>query len=257
MSIGELFAGPARQAAAGRETAHRPWPLPDSPWVAAQTWEGLCFAHWRVPYEALRPLVPGELELDRFDGSAWLGVSAFRIAGFRARGMLPLPGLSSFPELNVRTYVTAGGKPGIWFFSLDTTSPVLAEGGRRVYRLPYFRARIRVERRGGEISVSSARSDAAGAPVVFSAAYAPAGPAAPPARGSREHFLAERYCLYAADGPRLYRAEIHHPPWPLQPARGRIELNTMAPQGVELPDEEPVLHYAERQDVLIWAPARI
>src|SRR5919205_1628427 len=116
---GGLFGAAARQAATVRRLDHRPWPLPPGRWSQAQTWENLLFAHWRVPEPELRRLVPPALELDVRDGSAWLGMTPFRVSGLRLRGMLPVPRLSTFLELNVRTYVTAEDKPGIWFFSLD------------------------------------------------------------------------------------------------------------------------------------------
>jgi uncharacterized protein YqjF (DUF2071 family) len=254
--IGEWLQTPARQAAVERVAAHRPWPVPEAPWWMAQTWDDLLFAHWRVPYEPVRALVPPDLELDRFEGDVWLGITPFCLTRVRVRGTLPVPRLSSFPELNVRTYVTAGGRPGIWFFSLDCASPVAVEVARRLYRLPYHRARMRVERAGGRIRYSSARSERSGGPVVFTADYGPVGEDFTAQPGTLDHFLTERYCLYAADGRRVYRADIHHPPWPLHRAEARIELNTMAPAGVEL-GGEPLLHFAARQDVLIWAPERI
>jgi uncharacterized protein YqjF (DUF2071 family) len=167
--------------------------------------------------------------------------------------MLPLPRVSSFLELNVRTYVTAGGKPGIWFFSLDASSRLAVEAARRTYELPYFPARIEVTRRGEWIELDSARVGNGGGPHVFSARYRPTGEESHAAPGSLEEFLAERYCLYALDERgRLHRAEIHHSPWPLQPAEATIELNTMAPQGLALPDERRLLHFARVQDVVIW-----
>src|SRR5205823_10629084 len=94
-------------------------------------------------------LVPQGLEIEQYDGSAWLGVTPFVITGFRLRGTLPLPRLSTFPELNVRTYVSVDDKPGIWFFSLDTSSLLAVEGAPRVYKLPYSQARLSTERRAG------------------------------------------------------------------------------------------------------------
>ena len=221
-----------------------------------QTWEDLLFAHWRVAAETLRQHVPAELELQTFDGSAWLGITPFRVSALRARGMLPLPGVSFFPELNVRTYVTVGEKPGIWFFSLDAASRVAVGAARRFYRLPYFHARMRVTRRDdGGIDFSSSRRDgrAAAWPFTFEARYRPAGEVFNGASGTLEHFLTERYCLYAVDGRRmLHRAEIHHPPWPLQEATAEIERNTMPPPGIDLPETQPLLHFARRQDVAIW-----
>ena len=204
-----------------------------------------------VDDEAVAGLLPAGLELDRFDGRAYLGITPFRLSGLRLRGTLPLPGISSFLELNVRTYVSAGGKPGIWFFSLDAASRFAVEAARRAYKLPYFRAEMRCVERGGRLAYTSARVDA-GRPYVFEGSYEPVGPARRARPGTLEHFLAERYCLYAVADGRLHRAEIHHPPWPLRRAEARIDLNSMPPDAVSLPDEEPLLHFSGRQDVVIW-----
>jgi uncharacterized protein len=251
----ELLTTPARQAAVQKETAHRPWPLPQEPWVMAQTWDDLLFAHYRVPAEALARHVPQGLEIDQHEGTGWLGFTPFVITGFRLRGTLPLPVISSFPELNVRTYVTAADKPGIWFFSLDTSSRLAVEGARRAYKLPYFHARMSVERRGGAIDYASER--AGGEDRRFAARYRPSGPTFNAEPGSLEYFLTERYCLYALDQGALQRADIHHPPWPLQDAEAEIAVNTMAPPGLEVPPERPLLHFARRQDVLIWSLSRV
>jgi len=218
-----------------------------------QTWESLLFAHWQVDADALRRLLPDAVRLQTHDGGAWLGITPFRVSGLRLRGTLPLPRVSSFHELNVRTYVTAGGKPGIWFFSLDASSRLAVEAARRTYRLPYFQARIRAEPDEDWIEYESARVGH-----VFSATYRPSGEVFHAAPGSLEEFLAERYCLYTVDDRRrLYRAEIHHPPWPLQPAEATIELNTMAPADLALSDEGPLLHFARVQDVVIWPLRRV
>ena len=217
-----------------------------------QTWEDLLFAHWSMPEAVLRPHVPDMLDVATFDGDAWVGITPFRVSGLRLRGMLPLPLASSFLELNVRTYVTAHERPGIWFFSLDASSAWAVEAARRMYKLPYFHAQMSVDRRGGWIDYSSSRRDHAQRPFVFTARYRPAGAVFHAESGTLEHFLTERYCLYALDRGRLARAEIHHPPWPLARAEAEIELNTMPPDGLELPDAEPLLHFSARQDVLIW-----
>jgi uncharacterized protein YqjF (DUF2071 family) len=237
-----------RQAAALENLSHRPWPPPARGWTMGQTWEDLLFAHWRIPTSVLRPRVPAGLELDEFEGSAWLGVTPFRLTNLRFRGLLPLPVASSFLELNVRTYVTAQDKPGIWFFSLDAASAVAVEAARRTYRLPYFRARMNAHRRGEEIAYECVRADEPGR--AFSARYRPAGAVFHAKPDSLEWFLCERYCLYVVDRGRLMRAEIHHALWDLQPAAAEIDVNTMPP--VELSDEEPLCHFSRRQDVVIW-----
>jgi uncharacterized protein YqjF (DUF2071 family) len=222
-----------------------------------QTWEDLLFAHWAVPQEQVLDHLPPGLELDRFDGQAYLGITPFRLLGLRSRGTLPLPLVSSFLELNVRTYVTVGGKPGIWFLSLDASSQLAVAAARRGYKLPYYRAAITASARGDWIDYTCARIDTE-RPYVFNGRYRPVGPVAPAAPGTLEHFLAERYCLYSVDADGvLHRGHIHHRPWPLQPAQAEIDLNTMAPAGIQLPDEPPLLHFSRRQDVVIWALERV
>jgi uncharacterized protein YqjF (DUF2071 family) len=239
----------SRQARSLEHTEHRPWPIAPRGWVMAQTWEDLLFAHWRVAAEELHAYVPKELELEEHDGSAWLGVVPFRLTQLRARGLLPLPRLSSFLELNVRTCVRAAdGKPGVWFISLDAASRLAVEAARRTYKLPYFHARMSATSDGDWIAYECARIAESGR--VFSGRYRPAGAASSAKPGSLEHFLIERYCLYSTDRRnRLYRAEIHHPPWPLQPAEAEIELVSISPVALE---GDPVCHFSRRQDVLVW-----
>jgi uncharacterized protein len=215
-----------------------------------QTWDDLLFAHWPLPVESLRDHVPAQLEVETFDGRGWVGVTPFRLLGLRARGLPPLPYVSQFLETNVRTYVTDGQKPGIWFFSLDASRRLAVEAARAVYKLPYFHARMSA--RGAATAGIEYRSSRFGERAELDLRYRAAGPVAPAAPGSLEHFLAERYCLYALDDGRLRRAEIHHPPWPLQPAEAELRRNTMPPHGVEL-EGEPLLHFSSRQDVVIWA----
>jgi uncharacterized protein len=237
------------------ERDHRPWPLPDRPWVQGQTWIDLLFAHWSLPIDALRPAVPAALPIDTFDDRAWLAITPFEVIGLRAQGTPPVPRLSRFPETNVRTYTTIGGRPGIYFLSLDAASALAVAAARATYRLPYHRAHMAIERTGQEIRYRSRRADPAAELIV---SYRPDGTVfrAPP--GTLEHFLTERYCMYVVDErQRIRRADIHHPPWPLQPAVADIDSNTMAaPHGIELRGE-PLLHFTARQDVVIWplAPA--
>jgi uncharacterized protein YqjF (DUF2071 family) len=252
-SILELLQAPARQSATLDVTEHRPWPLPERTWVMGQTWDDLLFAHWRAPSDALRAKLPEGLELELFEGDAWIGVTPFRVTGLRPRGLPPAPVVSSFLEVNTRTYVTAGGKPGIWFFSLDASSAPAVVGARLAYKLPYYPAYMRAESREGWIEYEATRRALRGEPAAFRARYRPAGDQLAADPHSLAHFLTERYCLYAADSKgNLKRAEIHHPPWPLQPAEAEIQENTMPPKGIALVDDDPVLHFSARQDVVIW-----
>jgi uncharacterized protein YqjF (DUF2071 family) len=235
----------ARQAGVTAHVEHRPWQLPEAPWTFAMSWVDLAFLHWRVDERELRKLVPPSVELETFDGSAWLGIVPFLMTGTRARGNPPVPRLSTFPELNVRTYVTRDGKPGIWFFSLDATSRLFVEGAKWRYKLPYHQAQMACRRIGEHVHYESARAGAA-----FSGNYRGHGDLFQAETGTLEHFLTERYCLYTEDGGRAYRASIHHPPWDLQRAEATVDLNTMSP--VALPDEEPHVLFSPRQDVVVW-----
>lgn len=236
---------------------HRPWPLPSGPWIMRQRWNRLLFAHWEIDPAVMRKLVPSVLELDVRDGRCWVAVTPFHISGLRPRALPPIPGGSSFPELNVRTYVMYGGKPGVFFFSLDAGSVMAVFGARAMYGLPYFYARMRIGVEGERVAYSCLRRHM-GKVAQFRGEYQPRGAVFDAAPGSLERFLIERYCLYSVQGRRLYRAEIHHIPWPLRAAEARIDVNTMAAAaGIDLPDESPLLHYARELDVLVWAPERL
>jgi len=246
----------AAQARSIATDAHRPWPLPDGPWLQGQTWCDLLFAHWSLSPDVLRPAIPAELPIDTFDGRAWIAVTPFEVRGLRMRGTAPLPRVSRFAETNVRTYTTVGGKPGIYFLSLDAGSRLAVAAARRTYRLPYFRADMAIDRTGDQIVYRSRRSSAPEASL--GVRYRPTGAVFRPRPGTLEHFLTERYCLYTRDGRgQLRRAEIHHPPWPLQQACADFSANTMTiTRGIE-PAGEPLLHFSARQDVLIWPLAPV
>ena len=219
-----------------------------------QIWHDLLFAHWPLSPAALRPLVPPQLTLDTFDGQCWVGVVPFHMTGIRARGFPPLPGLSRFPELNVRTYVTFGGKPGVYFFSLDAANHPAVWAARKFYHLPYFYATMISEERDGIVHYSSRRQEPA---AEFRASYRPISEVRFRDNGSLEHWLTERYCLYTTHQEQVYRCDIHHLPWPLQDAQAGIEINTVAvADGLSLPATRPILHFSCRQEVLIWPLSR-
>jgi uncharacterized protein len=242
-----------------RQAGHRPWPLPSKPWVMAQSWHELLFAHWAVPLAAIRPQVPATLSIDTFEGRAWLGIVPFRMTGVRLRFTPALSWFSAFPELNVRTYVSFGGKPGVWFFSLDAANSVAVAAARAWFGLPYFRARMDCVEKNGWIQYRSERRHRGAPPAVLRATYRPQGNTFHAQPGSLEHFLTERYCLYAAKSAgRIYRGDIHHPPWALQAAEAEIGENSMAEgAGLKLPAERALLHFARRQDMVAWAPERV
>jgi len=236
------------------EVAHRPYPISKGPWVMRQVWNDLLFAHWPVPPEVMRPLIPPQLDLDTFEGSAWVGVVPFHMSGVRLRAFTPVPYTHAFSELNVRTYVTFGGRPGVYFFSLDAASPPAVWAARNFFHLPYFNARMPFTVEGDTVTYSSTRTHRHAPPAHLEATYGPTAPVFQAQPGSIEDWLTARYCLYTTDKrEKVYRGEIHHRPWPLQPARAIFTENSMAgAAGISLPDQEPLLYFARRLDVLIW-----
>lgn len=240
------------------KVSHRPWPLPNGRWVMEQRWHDLLFAHWRVRKELLRQHVPGGLEIDTYQGQAWLGAVPFRMEGVRLRYAPAIPRTSRFPELNVRTYVKHGEKAGVWFFSLDAASKLAVTVARAWFHLPYFFARMSCEERGGWIEYISERKERNSASAVLRGKYRAEGESFHAAKGTLEHFLTERYCLYSADAEgNLKRGEIHHLPWNMQLARAEISENSMT-KGLGLALGAPeLLHFSRRQDVAVWPLRRV
>ena len=221
----------------------------------AQTWHDLLFAHWPIESAVLRRLVPQDLALDTFDGQCWIAVTPFHMSGIRLRGLPALPGLSRFPELNVRTYVTFDDKPGVYFFSLDAANATAVWGARNFYHLPYFASNMSVETREQWIRYLCRRK---GSNAEFHGRYHPIGAVQLRQEGTLESWLTERYCLYSVARGQVYRAEIHHEPWPLQDAEAEIEINTMAASaGIALPGRPSLLHFARKLEVLVWPPHRV
>ncbi|MBI2203405.1 MAG: DUF2071 domain-containing protein [Candidatus Rokubacteria bacterium] len=234
---------------------HRPWPAPRTPWLMAQVWDDLLFAHWAVRASDLRPFVPPALPVDTFDGSAWLAVTPFSVRGLRMRGLPAVPGISTFREINVRTYVTIDGKPGVFFFSLDADTLLGVQVARLWFRLPYFYASCKHDR-ADAFRFRSVRSHPDAPAAEFDGGYQPIGRPEAPTPGSLEWWLTERYCFYVAFGDgRVERVEIHHAPWPLQRAEAELHTNTMAlPLDMRLARQPTTLHYARTLDVSIWGP---
>lgn len=237
-------------------TDHRPIPLAQGPWAMLQRWHDLLFAHWALPPEQVRRVVPSQLELDLFQGQAYVAVAPFHMSGIRARFLPALPGLSRFPELNVRTYVRYRNVPGVYFFSLDAASLPAVWGARAGYGLPYFHADMSV---GGSSQIDYRSRRLQGPrPAEFRGRYWPVSEPQQREKHSIEYFLTERYCLYTVRGGKIFRGHIHHLPWPLQDAQAEISVNTMAKAaGIELPDSKPLLHFSRFLEVLIWWPERV
>lgn len=239
-----------------KETDHRPYPKPDSPWIMYQEWHNLLFAHWPLPPEVIRQHIPADLPLDTFEGQAWIGVVPFRMRWVHPRWLPSVPWLSFFAELNVRTYVKVGEKPGVYFFSLEAANPIAVQLARRFYHLPYYDARMVCQADKNEnVTYESARTHRGAPATEFRAAYQPNGAVYNAAPGSLDEWLTERYCLYThnKNGKGL-RGEIHHKRWPLQPATAEILTNSMTrPMGIALPVVEPLLHYVREIQMVAWS----
>jgi uncharacterized protein len=233
------------------------------PWIMNMTWLNLAFLHWRVPAASLETFIPKGLRLETFDGSPWLGIVPFRMSRTRVRGMPPVPGTSDFLELNVRTYVTDGTRPGVWFFSLDCQNPLAVRGARTAFYLPYMDARMSetqsVNSDHSSLEYRSVRTHLGEPPAMFHARYGDGSPSFQTQPGSLEHWLTERYCLYSADrAGRVYRGEIRHAPWKLQTAHVELLENTMAtPLGLRLPAKPDLAHVAAPLEVTAWLLTRV
>jgi uncharacterized protein YqjF (DUF2071 family) len=229
-------------------------PEPAGPWIMAQIWTDLLFAHWPIGPAALREIVPRPLEIEPYDGQAWLGVIPFGMQGVRPRGIPPLPWLSRFLELNVRTYVTLGGVSGVYFFSLDAGNPLAVAAARRWFHLPYYRARMQWRTHQGVVEYRSRRTHRAAPSAELAVDYRPRGAPFTASHGSFAEWATERYRLYTTDAQgAMWTAEIRHPRWSLQEADATFRINTMTQAlGLGLPASEPILHFARRQGVHVW-----
>ena len=226
---------------------------PRGPGLMHQNWGSLLFMHWPISASELRSLIPHQLSIDEFDGTAWIAVVPFTMWGIRPVGLPPVPGLSAFHELNVRTYVTYQGVPGVWFFSLDANSKLAVWGARRFYSLPYRFAQMTLNRTGKTIHYSSTRLETEFGNADFKASWTIGTDLPVSQSGSLTHFLTERYCLYSIRNERVCRCRIYHNPWPLKTARLNSYSSTMIETlGLGSPAVEPILHHAEKLHVKIW-----
>jgi len=237
------------------DDGHRLWPLPNLPWVMKQTWNDLLFAHFPVNFDVLRKLVPEIFPLDTFDGMCWVGVVPFHMTDIRLRGLPPIPGTDKFPELNVRTYVTIDGKPGVYFFSLDATNLLAIQVAKTFYHLPYLHAKMKVEKQGDMIEYKSIRKSE---DARFVADYRPVSEKYFAEKGSFEEWLVERYCLYTLNPKGVpLRCDILHHPWELQQAEADIKENTMlSSQGIVVENDSVILHYSKQIEVRMWPLVR-
>lgn len=244
-------------------TSHRPRPLPSGRWLMRQRWNDLLFVHWQVPASSIAPLVPEGLQVDTFQGSAWLGAMPFWMDRIKMRGVPPIPGARSFPDLILRTYVREEqtGTQGVYCLSLDSSNLLAVAAGRAIFHLPYHSAEMRIEQRTEREFDFYSRRRFAGQPVLFKARYRGLGPSQKLAElrsGTLEHFLMERSCLFSRNSSgQPVRANLHQASWSLEEAEAEIEQNDLAAaMGIKVAEQEPVLHYSRRLAVYVW-PAEL
>src|SRR5690606_24836920 len=233
------------------DASHRPWPLPKLPWGMQQSWNHALFIHYPIQLNTLRKLVPDTLALDSYDGWGWIGLVAFDMDNVKFRG---LPAAPSFPELNVRTYVTINDKPGVYFFSLDATNLPMGVFARKLCHLPYAHASMERQQSESEHThhFSSARkSDPS---ILLDCSYRAISEPYLAEAGSFDEWLTERYCFYTTSRTgKIVRCDILHRPWPLQHAEAEIRDNTMlSGQGIHVESVPPILHYSKGVDVRVW-----
>ncbi|MFB4320888.1 YqjF family protein [Paenibacillus lautus] len=237
-------------------TDHRPFPLPHGPWLMKQGWNDVLCAHWPVSENVLRPLIPDGLELEKHNGSAWLTVIPFRLSPLRLRGLPPIPFVQDFLELNVRTYVSRKGKPGIYFFNLEASNSLAVKGARTFAHLPYHHARMSIRRdHDSYLHYTSMRSLPQAEDPVFIGSYKPVNNTLYHAEpGSLVHWLTERYCLFTTTSKgKILTGDIHHFPWPLQEVQLQLTTNQLTHyHGFELQGPPAVATYTRRLEALFW-----
>jgi uncharacterized protein len=238
---------------------------PDKPELMHQDWHHLLFLHWEIPPEQLQRLVPPELTIDTFEGKAYVGLVPFTLTGVRPILTPPLPWVSSFHEVNVRTYVHLRGRdPGVWFFSLDASSAIAVAAARAAYKLPYFHSQIEFlasDDPVAKIDFVAQRDDPTGpTPANVRVRYLPMeGIVTSAAPGTIEHFLIERYILYSTDSNhRLHRARVHHQPYPIQRADVvDFEETLIWAAGIRRSEGSPLRHYASEVNVKVYPLERM
>jgi hypothetical protein len=228
-----------------------------------QRWNDLLFAHWPISASMMEALLPEWLEVDSYQGSAWLGAVPFWLDRIKIRGVPTIPGLRNFPDLNFRTYARDRftRTPGIYCFSVDSSNLLTVAMAHAIYHLPYKLAEMHLEQRSEREFAFYSRRWFSRPEVIFKARYRGLGPTHKTAEmppGSFEYFFSERHCVFSTNrAGQPIRANLHHVPWPLEEAEAEIERNDLATAvGIELPKMDPVLHYSRRLAVYVW-PAEL
>jgi uncharacterized protein YqjF (DUF2071 family) len=227
---------------------------PDDRPAGFQRWRTLAFLHWETPAAAVQALLPEGLEVDTFEGRAYVGVVPFTMRDVSPWWSPSVPGVSNFHELNVRTYVHVGGRPGVWFFSLDAESSIAVIAARTGWHLPYFRASMDLSESDGEVRYRSRRLWPGPKPADLDVRYRVGDPLGDAVPGSFEHFLAERYLLFATNGAVLRSGQVHHRPYPLHRAEViEVRESVVAAAGLPATSGPPHVLWSPGVDVDVFA----
>jgi hypothetical protein len=231
-----------------KETEHRNSPMPKGPWLMTQKWEDLLFLNFPVTPETMRQHIPSGLELDTYEGKAWITVIPFRITDMRMRMLPSFPYIRKFLELNVRTYVKKDGIPGIYFFSLDASKllPVL---GARMTTLPYYYAKMNMKKKGDWFHYYSKRRSLENP--IFKGKYKPISKSFYPENGTLNHWLVERYYLWTEVKSILLAGGIHHLRWEVAEAEAQLQQQEYPPFLSDT-SNEMIFLYASSIRVLFW-----
>lgn len=223
--------------------------------VMIQRWTELTFLHWSFDPDHVQRLLPAGLEVEPWDGRAWVGLVPFRME-VGLPSIRAVPWASRFCETNVRTYVRDGaGRSGIWFFSLDASRLGAVAVARATYRLPYFWAAMSLHREGSIIRYHARRRGPAPAGATSYAVVDIGSPSRDDELGPQDHFLTARWALFSVAGPRRRYAIAQHPPWPLHRARV-IDLDDqlLVAAGLPAPTGPPLVHFSPGVEVRIGRP---
>ncbi|MCJ7842651.1 DUF2071 domain-containing protein [Lederbergia sp. NSJ-179] len=233
------------------ETNQRPFPLPESRWLMTQTWNHLLFCHWPIDEKVIQPLIPPEFELDKFAGKAWLGVIPFQVTDMRIRGLPKPPYLHTYLELNIRTYVTYKGTPGIYFLALDADKWSAVWGGKIGALLPYRKANMEMQERKNRIHFQSKPLDPSQKERTLSIQYQPISESYSPTTDSLEYWLFERYCFFILFKNRVFRGDIHHNHWKVSQAVAKIDQPFFFTLFQNRHDA-PLFHYTRKKQAFMW-----
>lgn len=236
---------------------HKGTDLPNLPWVMKQTWHDLLFAHYPVKLELLQKLVPPVIQLDSYNGSAWIGIVPFHVQNHRARLLPPIPGIDRFSQLNIRTYVTVNGKRGVYFIRVDMNHLIAGVLAKTFYYMPFQAATIKMKQNDQTIHFNSQKNGQH--QFEFQCKYKPITLPFYAAKGSFEQWLVERYSFYALNKKgEVVRSDILHDYWPLQLVEGEISNHSILLNvGIQVAKDEPILHYAKKMEALLWPVVRV